>query len=164
MAEETTQAAEFELAVRDFTALVQSLTPEQWAMRAVNAPDVGLGEDERRPVGHVAWHTAMALRRQLAFVSAVAQGHRPEDMSMEELAVHNARQAEANPDPDRDAVVQTLQEESQALAELLRQLTPKQLEGRGRTFDRDWSLRSYIKGVVIFHLRWHQSSIEATIR
>lgn len=164
MAEEPGLRARFEAAVADFRALVNQLTPDQWRLPAANAPDVQLGRDEDRSVGHVAWHTAMAMRRQLRAVSAMAHGHQPEGMSFAELDEYNAGMAEANPDPDRDAVVQILAEEAGPLAELIGRLTPEQLKHRGQTFDRDWSLRSYVENVIIYHVRWHAASIEATIR
>ncbi len=160
---ETSPAAAFEQAVDDFEALLQRLTPQQWALTGRNAPRVEVGEPENRPVGHIAWHTAFALRRQLRFLTAAAHGRPAEATSMAELDELNARQAEAHPQPDRDAVLQTLRSDARPLAEALRRLTPEQLELGARIFDRDWTLGSFVRHVVVGHLRWHQASIEATI-
>jgi DinB family protein len=152
-------AVELEDANRRLLELIAGLTAEQWRNPAANAPGWDFGEDERRTIGQVALHTANQHLVQLEIVRGVAEGRLPLPGNPS-----NADEAEANPDPDRPAVIRLLEESCRVAAEGLRELSDAQL-ARSMTF-HGWTMtaRQLAEQNQVGHVLWHIASIEAGLR
>jgi hypothetical protein len=160
----------------EFAAFVDSLTPQEWAMRGRNAPDWQLGEDEKRPVGTIAYHTASIISTpHLSLVRDAAEG-RPLDpvqgWSVEAVAEGNAAFAEQHADVTKPQVLELLTTNTASALELIGGLSDEQLQrdigardqqallqwcGEARTVDQ------LIEQLLIGHILLHRSSLRATV-
>ncbi|MGH2688440.1 MAG: hypothetical protein ACRDKW_06495 [Actinomycetota bacterium] len=144
-----------------------TLTPEQWRMRAVNAPDFVReeDEDENRPVGVIVHHLAVALGLHRDMARQIAGGE-PTWMPTWDapgLAEYNARHASENPDPDQAETLGLLAEASEALAAACARFTDAELDLTGPAYGRDMTTEAFVRKVAVGHGHWHLSSIRATV-
>ncbi len=160
----------------ELAAFVESLTPQEWAMRGNNAPEWQLGEDEKRPVGTIAFHAAAIIGMpHVPLVRDAAEG-RPLDpvqgWSVEAVAEGNADFAEQHADVTKPQVLGLLNSNTATALDLIRGLTEEQLQrgigisdqqallqwcGEARTVDR------LIEQLLIGHILLHRSSLRATV-
>lgn len=149
-------AAELESANAELMGVVRQMTPEQWRLRAANAPGWDQGEDEARTVGQVALHTAEHHLVQRDIVRGVAEG------TLSGPVAPPAPSGTAA-EPDRERVLALLAANAAAGAEMLRCLSDAQLASR-MTF-RGWTMSAeeLAEQVQIGHVRWHLASIRATL-
>lgn len=155
--------------VRDVAAAwaheLAALTPEQWRMTAVNSPDIVKDEDEKRPVGVIVHHLAVALPLHADMARQLAQGE-PVQMptwDAEALAALNARHAAANADPDQSETMRLLESGAASLASCLEGLTDEELDRSGRVYGWELTAEQFVRRIAIGHGNWHLSSIRATI-
>lgn len=152
-------ADEFEVVATGFRELVQGLTEEQWRMPGRNHPTIRRGdEDEGRPVGVIAYHTAAAMRRQSSWLPEIAAG-RPVPPAPQS----NEQQAAEHAGATQDEVVQLLDGAAPAVAAAVRALTDEELDRPARLIMGEMSVGEAVKRVVIGHILWHRGSIEATV-
>jgi hypothetical protein len=151
-------ADRFMRANRELIELIESLPAEAWPLTAANAPGWEFGEDERRSVGQVAYHTANQHLVQLAIVLGVASGEVAQLRNQS-----NEEEALQNPNPDRDEVLRRLRENGDIVGRALAALTAEQLD-RAVTF-KGWTMTCHetVEQLAIGHVRWHLASIRATL-
>jgi hypothetical protein len=58
--------------VNEFESFTAGLGPDEWGMTAVNSPIWNLGEDERRPIAPIAYHTAEVIATHSAMLRDAA--------------------------------------------------------------------------------------------
>lgn len=154
-------AQRFETAAAAFGQLVESLSEQQWRMTGRNHPTIRVGdEDEGRPVGVIAYHTANSMRNQLGWVAQMARGEQPAPPDRGA----NARQAVEKADVEKPEVLALLREQAPRVAAMIRGFGAAELDRRAQTIAGQMSVAETVERVVIGHVRWHQGSIEATIR
>jgi DinB superfamily len=169
-------ADEFEAVVHDFDACTQAMSPEQWRMRAVNSPIWQLGEDERRPIGPIAYHTAEVIATHTAMLRAAGEG-RPLPVpggrwTIEGVAEWNAEMAERNAGVTQQQVHDLLMANAAEALDVIRGLTDEQLDRRLSDADREAvgpfnpELRTageIVEQCLAGHLRVHLTSFQATL-
>jgi hypothetical protein len=146
--------------VRAYADYLAGLSLDQWRARCGNHPTIRVGdEDENRPVGTVAHHTAVALPRILGMVRAIAAGAEVAQPSRGGAAAH----AQANPDPDQGETVALLRANGAEAATSVRALSDDDLARTGRTMIGELSAGDAVERILIGHLTWHEGSIRATV-
>jgi hypothetical protein len=154
----TELAADLENVNAELIELLRGLAPDRWRLRGANAPGWDQGEDETRTVAQIALHTAHHHLVQMAIVRGVAEG-----TLTGPVATDGAAEGTADPDPDRDQVLELLARNGAAGAAMLRGLSGEQLANR-MTF-RGWTMSAeeLAVQVLVGHVRWHLASIRATV-
>ncbi len=147
-------ADEFQAANGELVELLEQATTEQWRMRT-------LDEGELRAVGVIAHHVADAHLRIARRVEAFATGQPVPARHPELFDARNAREAEANPEPDQRATIDRLRRDGAAVAALITGLSDGQLE---RTATEDdgaevLSTAQIIELRQIGHVRSHLETI-----
>ena len=169
-------ADQLEEVVNEFDAVTQALTPEQWRMRAVNSPIWSLGEDEKRPIGPIAYHTAEVIATHTAMLAAGAEG-RPLPVpggrwTVDGVAQWNAEMAERNTEVTQQQVHELLMANAAAALAVIRGLTDEQLDRRLSDADREAvgpfnpELRTagqIVEQCLAGHIRVHLTSFQATV-
>jgi hypothetical protein len=97
-------AAEFEAAQERLIRRLESLTDEQWRRPGRNYPQQLNQEDERRTVGVIAHHVAIAAPRLLERIQALAEGRPLPPFAPEAVSRDNARHAADHADVTREEV------------------------------------------------------------
>lgn len=153
-------AGRVEGAYQAFGDYLSGLTPEQWRTRCGNHPTIRMGdEDESRPVGTVAYHTAAAPPRMLVMVRAIRDGAevpRPD-------RARNAQQALEHPDPDQPETVALARRNGAEAAAVIRSLSDDDLAVTGPTPFGEVSVADFVRRVLVGHVMWHEGSIRATV-
>jgi hypothetical protein len=143
-----------------FAEYVGQLSPEEWRTRCGNHPTIrGGDEDENRPVGTVAHHTAVALPRLVGMMRAMVAGEEIAPPSSARVAEH----AKANPDPDQGETVALLCRNGGDAGEYVRGLSDEELARAGRTMMGELSAGELVSRVFIGHAVWHEGSIKASL-
>lgn len=153
-------AGELDVVVAGFRELVESLTDEQWRRTGRNHPTIRIGdEDEGRPVGVIAFHTAAAMARVADWMGKLVDGEPipPFDRS------RNAQQAQEHAGVSRAEVVATIDAGAPVLRAFVGGLTDAQLDRTIRTMAGESTVAEAVRRVAIGHVLWHRGSIEATI-
>ena len=162
MSERTARlAAEFEAQVAEFERLLQSLTPAQLQLTALNTPgERFMDADEARPVNVVAYHVASFMPRHLASSRARAAGQTPEAVDPDEI---NAEEASERADVTVEDAIERLRQEAPPVLEFINGLTDEQLDRSWETSFGPFTLDKAIRMVQIGHLEQHRRAIEATL-
>lgn len=154
-------ASEFETQVAEFERLLQTLTPDQLHLVAVNTPgERFMDADEVRPVNVVAYHVGSFLPRHLASLRARAAGQQPPPNDADAI---NAEEAEDRRDVSVDEAVDRLRKEAPVALEFIQGLTDEQLDRAWTTPFGEFTVERSIRMVLIGHLEMHRRSIEATL-
>jgi hypothetical protein len=151
-------AAEFNAENLRLIEVMEQLSPDQWRLRGANAPGYNYGEDERRTVAQIALHTANQHLVQMAIVRAIVEG-RSEPLQ----GVPTNEEAVGNPDPEPAELLRRLRENGAAAAAAILDLAEAELD-RALTF-RGFTMTAAqaVEQLQIGHVRWHRTSIEATV-
>ena len=153
-------AGRFESAYQAFGDYLSGLSPEQWRTQCSNHPTIRVGdEDECRPVGTVAYHTAAAPPRMVVMLGAMRDGAevpRPDP-------ARNAQQAREHPDPDQAETIALLRRNGAEAAEVVRGLSEEDLAVTARTPFGEVSVADFVGRVFVGHITWHEGSIRATL-
>ena len=169
-------AEQFEAIVRDFDSFTQALSSEEWRTRAVNSPIWQLGEDEKRAIAPIAYHTAEVIAVHAAMLADGAQG-RPLPVPggswrIDGVAEWNAAEAEKNATVTPQQVHELLATNASAAAAIIRGLTDAQLDREVSAADRDAvgpfnpdlrTVGQIIEQMLIGHIRVHLTSLQATV-
>ena len=156
----TELAGRLEGTYQAFGEYLSGLTPEQWRARCGNHPTIRVGDqDESRPVGTVAYHTAAAPPRMLRLLRAIRTG---EDFPRPDPA-RNAQQAREHPDPEQAETVALAQRNGAEAAEVVRGLSDEDLAVTGSTPFGELSVAEVVRRILIGHVVWHEGSIRATL-
>jgi hypothetical protein len=143
-----------------FAEYIGQLSPEEWRAQCGNHPTIRAGdEDENRPVGTVAHHTAVALPRLVGMLRAVVAGEPIEPPSSERVAEH----ARSNPDPDQGETVALLRRNATDAGEYVRSLSDDELARTGQTMAGELSAAEVVSRVFVGHAIWHEGSIKASL-
>jgi hypothetical protein len=154
-------AGELERVNAELVEYLWGLEGDQWLTTGVNSPIMRMGdEDENRPVGTIAHHVAGGYRRSNDALHAAVAGEplRPPGSG------DTAREAAEHAVPDQAATIQLLMASAGELAGTIRGLTDEQLDREVRSFLGTTTLGDLIKRAVLFHPRWHLTSIQATFQ
>jgi hypothetical protein len=155
-------AGRVERAYGAFADYLEGLRPEQWRARAVNSPEIAMGEDEDRPVGVVAHHVATAIPPIAEIVRRLAGGEELPPLTFVDVDAHNVGHAAANPDPDQAATIGLIRQAGAGAADVVRGLSDEHLEREGDTYAGRMSADRFVRRVVVGHVLWHEGSIRAT--
>lgn len=169
-------ADEFESVVREFDSFTQSLSPQQWTMRAVNSPIWQLGEDERRPIAPIAYHTAEGIAIHTAMLKDAADG-KPLPVpggrwTVDGVAEWNAGEAVKNAGVTQQQVHDVLAANAAAALDVIRGLSDEQLDRRLSEADRAavgpfnpdlTTAGEIVEQCLMGHVRVHLTSFQATI-
>jgi len=143
-----------------FAEYIDQLSPEQWRTRCVNHPTIRVGdEDENRPIGTVAHHTAAALPRLVGMLRAIVAGEEVPAPSAERVAEH----ARNNSDPDQQETVALLRNNAADAMGYVRSLSDEELARTGRTIRGEMSAGEVVSTIFIGHAVWHEGSIKASL-
>lgn len=143
-----------------FAAYLGGLSPDQWRSVCGNHPTIRIGdEDEHRPVGTVAHHTAVAVGRMGAMLSAIVNGEEMPRPDPARAALHARDFADA----DQAETIELLRENTAQTAAQVRALSDEELERTGQTMIGEMNASQLVDRVIIGHIHWHQGSIEATL-
>jgi hypothetical protein len=170
-------AEEFAAEVEEFDSFTQALSPQEWRMRAVNSPIWQLGEDERRPIAPIAYHTAEVIATHAAMLADGAEG-KPLPVPggrwrIDGVAQWNAEMAEKNADVTQEQVHEVLTANASAALEVIRGLSDDQLDREVTDADRDAvgpfnpdlrTVGQIIERMLVGHIRVHLTSFQATVR
>jgi hypothetical protein len=172
-------AALLEAASDELAGLISGMSAEEWQAAgrpAPDTPDWSVGEVEKRPAGCIAYHIASVIGAPHTFlVKAAAEGETLDlvrSWTVDNVAEWNAGVAEAHADVQPPEVLDLLDANTKAAAEIVRGLTPEQLEreiapedqqalvawcGGARTVDE------LIQRMLIGHIGLHRSSLRAML-
>jgi hypothetical protein len=143
-----------------FAEYLGQLSSEEWRTRCGNHPTIRMGdEDENRPVGTVAHHTAVALPRLVGMLRALLAGEEIAPPSRERVEEH----ARANPDPEQGETVTLLRRNAVDAGEYVRGLSDDELARAGQTMMGELSAGELVSRVFIGHAVWHEGSIKASL-
>jgi hypothetical protein len=143
-----------------FAEYIDGLSAEQWRSRCGNHPTIRMGdEDENRPIGTVAHHTAVALPRLVGMLSALVAGEEIERPSSQRVAEH----ARTNSDPDQAETAALLRRNGAEAGQYVRGLSDEELAQTGRTMAGEMSGAEVVSRVFIGHALWHEGSIKASL-
>jgi hypothetical protein len=157
-------AVEIQRVAGEFADYIAGLRPEAWTARAVNHPEIVMGErDEDRTVGMVADHTAQAMPAILSRIEALAAGERPEALTSDQIDRFNAARAAAEPAPNQSATVALIRAGGAHAARVIGALTDEQLNRTGVGPYGTVCARQLTKRIFLGHMRMHLGSIRATV-
>lgn len=152
-------AASLRAAGAELAGYATGLTAEEWRTRAVNSPDIVLGDDEDRPVGVVVHHVASSFPTLLGRMRArVETGEAPAG-GREEFDRANAAHAREHPDPDQAETLALLAQRVAGAAIAVAPLTDDDL---ARGPEGGMNAGDFTRRVLIGHITWHLGSIRAT--
>jgi len=153
-------AAQFEAAHDGFTALVASLTPEQWQLVGKNHPQRMNDEDEGRTVGVIAHHVASSETLIMNRITSLLEGQPPAQVDFKASnAAHALRHAGVTP----EEVLRKLNENKRTISEAVAAIPDDQLDLMRDTPIGPMSVAQRLERVLIGHVTTHQGSIEAAI-
>jgi hypothetical protein len=169
-------AEQFQVAVLEFDAFTQALTPEEWNTRAANSPIWQLGEDEKRPIAPIAYHTAEVIAIHAAILKDGAEG-KPLPIPggawrIDGVAQWNAAEAEKNAGVTPQQVHELLMVNAAAAAEIIAGLSDEQLDREVTDADRDAvgpfnpdlrTVGQIVEQMLVGHIRVHLTSFQATV-
>ena len=166
MAETSTSRSEsladqFEVALGNFTGVVESLTGDQWRMRGRNTPGMRINdEDEARPVGVIAHHVAVNLNVIMGRIQAAIRDQPTPRIDFKQA---NAIHANEYADTTKAEVLTLLRASGDQIAKELRSITDEKLDMAKELPSGTMTVQQRIERVLVGHLQGHQGSIEATI-
>jgi hypothetical protein len=169
-------AEQFDAVVKEFDSFTAGLSPEEWGMRAVNSPIWNLGEDEKRPIAPIAYHTAEVIATHSAMLRDAADG-KPlpvpgGEWTIDGVAQWNAEMAERNANVTQQQVRELLRTNAAAALEVIRGLTDEQLDRELTDADRKavgpfnpelYTAGQIVEQMLVGHLQVHLSSFKATV-
>jgi hypothetical protein len=169
-------AEQFQAAVRDFDEFTQALRSQEWGMRAVNSPIWQLGEDEKRPIAPIAYHTAEVIAVHAAMLRDGAEGKALPvpggRWRIDEVAQWNAAEAERNAAVTQEQVHELLMANAAEAVATIRGLTDEQLDREVTDADRDAvgpfnpdlrTVGQIVDQMLVGHIRVHLTSFQATV-
>jgi hypothetical protein len=166
MAETSTSRSEsladqFEAALGNFTAVVESLSGDQWRMRGRNTPGMRINdEDEARPLGVIAHHVAVNLN---VIMGRIQSAIRDQPLPPLDIKQTNARHANEYADTTKAEVLTLLRASGDQIAKDLRSMPDEKLDIAKELPSGKMTVQQRIERVLIGHIQGHQGSIEATI-
>jgi len=169
-------AEEFESVVQEFDSFTRTLSQAEWHMRAVNSPIWQLGEDEKRPIAPIAYHTAEVIATHTAMLRDAADG-KPLPVpggrwDIDGVAQWNAAEAEKNANVTQEQVHDLLMTNAATALDVIRGLTDEQLDHQLTDADRDavgpfnpelYTAGQIIEQCLVGHIRVHLTSFQATV-
>jgi len=156
-------AAEFEAAQERLIRRLESLTDEQWRRPGRNYPQRLNQEDERRTVGVIAHHVAIAAPRLLERIQALAEGRPLPPLAPEAVSRDNDRHAAEHAGVTREEVLRLLREQRPRIAAALRAIPDHCLDRSGPSPAGPLTVGERIERVLIGHIDAHLGSIEAAL-
>jgi hypothetical protein len=157
MSEAATQLADqLATVTREFIAVVESCTPEQWARPTGS---------EEWPVGVVAHHVAVGYPAFGQLVQALAAGRQDiPPISAEQLHAGNAKHAREFANVGKAETLELLRSGGDRLVPEIRSLSEEELNvTTGIFFGGEMSVRQVIERIVIGHPASHLASIRTTL-
>jgi hypothetical protein len=145
-------------------------------MRAVNSPIWTLGEDEKRPIAPIAYHTADVIATHAAMLRDAAEG-KPLPVpggrwTIDGVAQWNAEMAEQNANVTQEQVRELLKVNAAAALEVIRGLRDEQLDRKLTSADREAvgpfnpdldTVGQIVDQMLVGHIHVHLSSFRATV-
>lgn len=145
-------------------------------MRAVNSPIWQLGEDEKRSIAPIAYHTAEVIATHAAMLRDAAEG-KPLPVpggrwTIDGVAQWNAAEAEKNADVTQEQVHHLLVANAAAALEVISGLTDEQLDRELSAADREAvgpfnpelsTAGQIVEQCLVGHVRVHLTSVQAAV-
>ncbi|HZB97062.1 MAG TPA: hypothetical protein VE219_00540 [Candidatus Sulfotelmatobacter sp.] len=135
---------------------VEAASTAQWEAPA----DV---DGETRTGGQLAWHVARGYFLVMSWICDVLMFGRLPQASVDFIHADNAREAAANPSPDRDLVARILRQRGEAMALLIGSLTDADLdrESENEMGNRRWRVEQ-LCGSASRHVSVHLAAFRST--
>jgi hypothetical protein len=172
-------AERLEAASGELAGLIAGMNSEEWArpgQPAPDTPDWSVGEDEKRPAGCIAYHIASVIGAPHTFLLKEAVEGKPLDLvrswNVDNVAEWNAGVAEEQADVTPGEVLELLNSNTKAAAEVLRGLSEDELQRPISSEDQQalvaWcggarNVQELAENMLIGHVHLHRSSLRAMV-
>ena len=154
-------ADEFLAAHRDFVALIESLSDDQWRLAGKNFPQRVNDEDETRSVAQIAYHVADAELFIVDRIELMLEGKPLRPVDFRQL---NARQAMEHAGVTRASVLELLRANEERIPPRVRAIPDAALDVVHETPAGPATIRQRLERVLIGHVKVHQGSIQAGLK
>lgn len=145
---------------QDFVKLIGALSDQQWRIVGKNFPERMNDEDECRPVGVIAYHTADSERFITNRIYMMLEGEPLGPVNFREI---NSQQAIERAQVTRDEVLAMLRSNEEAIVPRIRAIPDAALDVVHETPAGPATIAQRLERVLIGHMQAHQGSIETAI-
>jgi hypothetical protein len=142
---------------RDFVALIEGLSDEQW---------LTFVPSEERTVASLAHHIAWGYRVEIEAIHRIAIGETPDPWTIPEFAVVNAELGPEYAECARPETIDLLNETVVKTTATIRSLTDEELDRRGTYIYEmgEDTVENLIEQILPGHITMHQGSIQEALR